>query len=135
MATVYLADDERHHRKVALKVLRPEIAASLGSERFFREIEVAARLQHPHILPLLDSGRGEHFLYYVMPYVAGESLRERLDRKASCRSPTASRSCARWWDALAAAHGEGVVHRDIKPDNVMLSAATRWSPILASPRR
>jgi Tol biopolymer transport system component len=121
MATVYLADDERHHRKVALKVLRPEIAASLGSERFFREIEVAARLQHPHILPLLDSGRGEHFLYYVMPYVAGESLRERLDREGELPVHDSIKILREVVDALAAAHGEGVVHRDIKPDNVMLS--------------
>src|SRR5512132_375836 len=119
MATVYLAEDIRHHRQVAVKVLRAEIAASLGSERFFREIEVAARLQHPHILPLLDSGRGEHFLYYVMPYVAGESLRERLDREGELPVHDCIKILRDVVDALAAAHGEGVVHRDIKPDNVM----------------
>ena len=80
MATVYLAQDLRHRRQVAVKVLQPELAATLGSDRFFREIEVAARLQHPHILPLLDSGEAGGFFYYVMPYVAGESLRERLAR-------------------------------------------------------
>jgi len=121
MATVYLAEDERHHRKVALKVLRPEIAAALGSERFFREIEVAARLQHPHILPLLDSGQGEGFYYYVMPYIAGESLRERLAREGELPVHDAVKILRDVVDALAAAHGEGVVHRDIKPDNVMLS--------------
>src|ERR1051325_8332312 len=78
MATVYLAEDVKHHRKVAVKVLRPELAATLGQDRFFREIEVAAQLQHPHILPLLDSGQRGGFLHYVMPYVEGESLRERL---------------------------------------------------------
>ncbi len=80
MATVYLAEDLKHHRKVAVKVLRPELAAALGAERFMREIEVAAQLQHPHILPLLDSGQADGFLYYVMPYVDGESLRDRLTR-------------------------------------------------------
>ena len=81
MATVYLAEDQKHHRKVAVKVLRPVLAATLGSDRFFREIEVAAQLQHPHILPLHDSGEADGFLYYVMPYVEGESLRERLIRQ------------------------------------------------------
>ena len=81
MATVYLAEDLKHHRKVAVKVLRPELAAALGPERFLREIEIAARLTHPHILPLHDSGEADGFLYYVMPYIEGESLRERLDRE------------------------------------------------------
>jgi Tol biopolymer transport system component len=121
MATVYLAEDLRHHRKVAVKVLRPEIAASLGSDRFFREIEVAARLQHPHILPLLDSGEGDGFYYYVMPYISGESLRDRLARHGELPIHDAVRILVEVVDALAAAHGEGVVHRDIKPDNVMLS--------------
>ncbi len=80
MATVYLAEDLKHHRKVAVKVLRPELAATLGPERFVREIEIAAKLTHPHILPLYDSGEADGFLYYVMPYIEGESLRERLDR-------------------------------------------------------
>ncbi len=121
MATVYLAEDLKHHRKVAVKVLRPEIAASLGSERFFREIEIAARLQHPHILPLLDSGEGGGFFYFVMPYVAGESLRDRLAREGELPIHDAVKILAEVVDALAAAHAEGVVHRDIKPDNVMLS--------------
>jgi serine/threonine protein kinase len=121
MATVYLAEDLRHRRNVAVKVLRPELAATLGGDRFFREIEVAARLQHPHILPLLDSGDAGGFLYYVMPYVAGESLRERLAREGELPVHDAVRILAEVVDALAAAHAEGIVHRDIKPDNVMLS--------------
>jgi eukaryotic-like serine/threonine-protein kinase len=96
MATVYLAEDLKHHRKVAVKVLRPELAATLGPERFAREIEVAARLQHPHILGVLDSGEAGGFFYYVMPFVEGETLCDRLARG-------------------------GVVHRDIKPENVLLS--------------
>jgi serine/threonine-protein kinase len=121
MATVYLAHDVRHHRQVAVKVLRPELAATLGSDRFFREIEVAARLQHPHILPLLDSGEAGGFYFYVMPYIAGESLRERLDRVGELPVDQAIKILAEVVDALAAAHAVGVVHRDIKPDNVMLS--------------
>jgi eukaryotic-like serine/threonine-protein kinase len=121
MATVYLAEDVRHHRQVAIKVLRSELAATLGSDRFFREIEVAARLQHPHILPLLDSGETGGFYFYVMPYVAGESLRERLARVGELPVHEAVKILAEVVDALAAAHTAGVVHRDIKPDNVMLS--------------
>jgi serine/threonine protein kinase len=121
MATVYLAEDVRHRRQVAVKVLRPELAATLGSDRFFREIEVAARLQHPHILPLLDSGEAGGFYFYVMPYVAGESLRERLARVGELPVHDAVKILAEVVDALAAAHAMGVVHRDIKPDNVMLS--------------
>ena len=121
MATVYLAEDLKHHRKVAVKVLRPEIAATLGSDRFFREIEVAAQLQHPHILPLLDSGETQGFYYYVMPYIAGESLRERLAKTGELPIHDAVKILCEVVDALAAAHAMGVVHRDIKPDNVMLS--------------
>ena len=121
MATVYLAQDLRHRRQVAVKVLQPELAATLGSDRFFREIEVAARLQHPHILPMLDSGEAGGFYYYVMPYVAGESLRERLARVGELPIDQAVRILTEVVDALAAAHAAGVVHRDIKPDNVMLS--------------
>jgi len=121
MATVYLAEDLRHGRQVALKVLRPELAATLGSERFFREIQVAARLQHPHILPLHDSGEAGGFLYYVMPYVEGESLRERLARSGELPVHDAVKVLVEVVDALAYAHQQGVVHRDIKPDNVMLS--------------
>jgi Tol biopolymer transport system component/tRNA A-37 threonylcarbamoyl transferase component Bud32 len=121
MATVYLAHDTKHHRKVAVKVLRPELAASLGAERFHREIEVAARLQHPHILPLLDSGEAEGVLYYMMPFIEGESLRERLSRQGELPVHEAVRILVEIVDALAHAHARGVVHRDIKPDNVMLS--------------
>ncbi len=121
MATVYLAEDLKHHRKVAVKVLRPELAATLGPERFLREIEVAAQLQHPHILPLHDSGEAEGFLYYVMPYVEGHSLRERLAREGELPVHEAVRVLKEVVDALAHAHERGVVHRDIKPDNVMLS--------------
>ena len=121
MATVYLAEDLRHHRKVAVKVLRPELAASIGPERFMREIEVAARLQHPHILPLHDSGEADGFLYYVMPYVEGVSLRERLAQQGELPVPDAVRILTELVEALAYAHGQGVVHRDLKPDNIMLS--------------
>lgn len=121
MATVYLAEDLRHHRKVALKLLRPELAASLGPARFLREIQIAAQLQHPHILPLLDSGEAEGFLYYVMPYVEGESLRARLIRQGELSVPEAARILREVADALSYAHERGVVHRDIKPDNVLLS--------------
>jgi tRNA A-37 threonylcarbamoyl transferase component Bud32 len=121
MATVYLAEDLRHRRKVAVKVLRPELAATLGPDRFFREIEVAAQLQHPNILPLHDSGEAGGFLYYVMPFVQGESLRERLAKQGELPIHDAVKILSEVVDALAAAHALGVVHRDIKPDNVMLS--------------
>ncbi len=121
MATVYLAHDVKHDRKVALKVLRPDIAASLGAERFLREVRIAANLSHPHILPLYDSGEADGFLFYVMPYVEGESLREKLDREGELPIPEATRILKEIADALAYAHDHGVVHRDIKPDNVMLS--------------
>ncbi len=121
MATVYLAEDLKHHRQVAVKVLRPDLAAALGSERFLREIEVAARLMHPHILPLHDSGEADGFLFYVMPYVAGESLRARLEREHELPIGEAVRILRDVVDALASAHRHGVVHRDIKPDNVLMS--------------
>jgi Tol biopolymer transport system component/tRNA A-37 threonylcarbamoyl transferase component Bud32 len=121
MATVYLAEDLKHHRQVAIKVLRPDLAAALGPERFMQEIEIAARLQHPHILPVHDSGSAEGFLYYVMPFVAGESLRERLSRQGELPVHEAVRLLSEIADALAHAHSQGVVHRDIKPENVMLS--------------
>jgi eukaryotic-like serine/threonine-protein kinase len=127
MATVYLAEDLKHHRKVAVKVLRPELAVAIGSDRFFREIEIAARLQHPHVLPLLDSGIIEERPgdpngrpYYVMPFVDGESLRDRL-RRGELPVEDAVRILIEVVDALAYAHSQGVVHRDIKPDNVLLS--------------
>ncbi|MEE8361652.1 MAG: protein kinase, partial [Gemmatimonadales bacterium] len=121
MATVYLAQDLQHHRQVAVKVLRPDLAASLGPERFLREIEVAARLTHPHILPLHDSGEAEGFLYFVMPFIEGESLRERLAKEGELPIAEAVRIIREVVDALAHAHAHGVVHRDIKPDNIMLS--------------
>ncbi|HEU4648368.1 MAG TPA: protein kinase [Gemmatimonadales bacterium] len=121
MATVYLAEDLKHHRKVAVKVMRPEIAQSLGAARFLREIEIAAQLTHPHILPLHDSGEAGGFLYYVMPYVEGESLRARLVREGALPPADAARYLREVADALAYAHARGVVHRDIKPENVMLS--------------
>ncbi len=121
MATVYLAEDLKHHRKVALKVLRPELAATLGPERFSREIEVAARLVHPHILGLIDSGDVDGFFYYVMPYVEGETLRDRLARSGELPVHDAVRLLGEVAEALAVAHKDGVVHRDIKPENILLS--------------
>ena len=121
MATVYLAGDVRHDRQVAVKVLRPELAAALGSERFHQEIKIAANLHHPHILPLYDSGEADGFLYYVMPYIEGESLRDKLSREGELPIPEAVRLTRDVVDALALAHKQGVVHRDIKPDNVMLA--------------
>jgi len=120
MATVYLARDLKHGRPVALKVLHPELAASLGSERFLREIQIAARLQHPHILPLYDSGQAGELLYYVMPFVEGESLRDRLTREKQLPIEDAVKLGRDIAVALDYAHRHGVVHRDIKPENVML---------------
>jgi eukaryotic-like serine/threonine-protein kinase len=120
MATVYLAKDVRHQRRVAIKVLKPELAAVLGSERFLAEIRTTANLQHPHILPLFDSGAADGFVFYVMPFVSGESLRERLDRERQLPIEDAlaiTRAVAR---ALDHAHRHGVVHRDIKPENILL---------------
>jgi TolB-like protein/tRNA A-37 threonylcarbamoyl transferase component Bud32 len=122
MATVYLAVDLKHNRKVALKVMRPELAATLGSERFLREVEIAGRLNHPHILPLHDSGEAEGLLYYVMPYIEGESLRERIKREGQLPVEEALRLAREISEALAYAHAQGVVHRDMKPANVLLSA-------------
>jgi serine/threonine-protein kinase len=119
MATVYLAEDPRHHRKVAIKILRPELAAFIGPERFLKEIETTAGLQHPHILPLFDSGRVESTVFYVMPYVQGESLRSRLNRETQLPVPDAIRIATDIAGALDYAHRQGVIHRDIKPDNVL----------------
>ena len=121
-ATVYLAHDLRHDRRVALKVLRPRLAATLGSERFLREISTAARLTHPHVLPLYDSGDADGILYYVMPWVAGESLRERLSREGALPVAETIRIARGAAAALAYAHAQGVVHRDIKPENILLEA-------------
>jgi serine/threonine-protein kinase len=121
MAVVYLADDLKHHRPVALKVLKPELATVLGPERFLREIEIAAQLHHPHILPLYDSGEADGFLFYVMPYEEGRSLRDRLRREGELPVEEAVRVLCDVADALSHAHEHGVVHRDIKPENILLS--------------
>jgi serine/threonine-protein kinase len=120
MATVYLAQDLKHNRKVALKVLKPELAAVVGGERFLAEIEVTANLQHPNILPLFDSGEADGFLYYVMPYVEGETLRDRIDREHQLPVDEAVRMATEVAEALDHAHRQGVVHRDIKPGNILL---------------
>ncbi|HEU4828966.1 MAG TPA: serine/threonine-protein kinase [Gemmatimonadales bacterium] len=120
MATVYLARDLKHGRAVAIKVLRPELAATMGTDRFLREIEMAARLQHPHILPVYDSGAADGVLYYVMPFVEGESLRDRLDRERQLPTEEAVRLTREAASALEYAHSHGVVHRDIKPENILL---------------
>jgi eukaryotic-like serine/threonine-protein kinase len=128
MATVYLAHDEKHDRKVALKVLKPELAAILGGERFLNEIKVTANLQHPNILPLYDSGAADGFLYYVMPFVEGESLRDWMDRERQLPvEPTIDLAVA-VCGALQYAHEQGVVHRDIKPENILLQ---RGQPLVA----
>ncbi len=120
MATVYLAEDLKHHRKVAIKVLKPDLAATLGASRFLREIETAAKLNHPHILPLFDSGEADGFLFYVMPFVEGESLRARLERESRVPTKEAVQIAREIADALACAHKRGVIHRDVKPANILL---------------
>src|SRR5215212_3618343 len=119
MATVYLAHDVKHERRVAIKVLRPELAAIIGGERFLAEIRTTAHLQHPNILPLFDSGEADSFLYYVMPYLEGESLRDRLNRETQLPIPDAVRIAAEVASALDYAHRHGVIHRDVKPENVL----------------
>lgn len=121
MATVYLAHDTKHGRKVALKVLRPDLAAAMGADRFPREIRLVAQFNHPHILSLYDSGEAQGFLYYVMPFVDGETLRDRLIRDGPLPVPDAVRILREVADALAYSHARGVAHRDIKPANVLLS--------------
>ncbi len=120
MAVVYLANDVKHDRKVALKVLRPELAAVIGAERFLQEIKVTANLQHPHILPLHDSGEADSFLFYVMPYVEGESLRDLLDREKQLGIEQAVTFTTQVASALDYAHRHDVIHRDIKPDNILI---------------
>jgi serine/threonine-protein kinase len=120
MATVYLAQDLKHDRKVAIKVLRPELAAVIGAERFLSEIKTTANLQHPHILPLHDSGQADSFLFYVMPFVQGESLRDRLTREKQLPLPDAIRIATEVAGALDYAHRHGIIHRDIKPENILL---------------
>src|SRR5689334_3572804 len=120
MATVFLAQDLRHDRKVALKLLRPELSAVIGAERFLAEIKLTANLQHPHILPLFDSGEADAHLFYVMPFVEGESLRARLNREKQLPVADAVRIATEVASALDYAHRHGVVHRDIKPENVLL---------------
>ena len=124
MATVFLAEDLKHRRKVAVKVLLPDVAASIGQERFLREIEIAASLQHPHILPLYDSGAAGQYLYYVMPYVEGESLRDKLNREKQLPQEEVIRITQQVAAGLGHAHSLGVVHRDIKPENILLSSGT-----------
>jgi len=120
MATVYLAEDLRHDRKVAAKVLRAELAAVLGADRFVQEIKTTASLQHPHILPLFDSGEANSFLYYVMPYIEGETLRDKLNRETQLGVDAAVDITTDVADALDYAHRHGVIHRDIKPENILL---------------
>jgi len=120
MAKVYVAHDVKHDRDVAIKVLNPELSQSLGSERFLSEIRTTARLQHPHILPLLDSDAADGLLYYVMPLVSGETLRARLAREKQLPIEDALLIAREVADALNHAHAHGVVHRDIKPENILL---------------
>jgi eukaryotic-like serine/threonine-protein kinase len=120
MATVYLARDRRHGRQVAIKVLRADLAASVGAERFLQEVQVAANLQHPHILALYDSGEAQGFLYCVMPFVEGESLRQRLEREHQLPLPETIRIAREAAEGLAYAHRQGIIHRDVKPENILL---------------
>ncbi|HMA42111.1 MAG TPA: serine/threonine-protein kinase, partial [Gemmatimonadales bacterium] len=121
MATVYLARDLRYNRRVAVKVLSRELAAALGAERFLREIDILAHLNHPHILPLLDSGDAGGFLFYVMPFVEGESLRHRLERETQLPIADALAITREVALALDYAHRQGFIHRDVKPENILLS--------------
>ena len=124
MAVVFLAEDLKHHRQVALKVLHPELTATLGAERFLQEIEIVASLTHPHVLPLYDSGDTDGLLYFVMPYVEGESLRQRLDREKQLAVDESVRIAVEVADGLDHAHRHDVIHRDIKPANILLEEVT-----------
>ena len=121
MAVVYLARDLKHDREVAIKTLRPELAASIGAERFLQEIRVTAKLNHPHVLALYDSGEANGVLYYVMPFVKGESLRDLINREQQLSIDDATRIAHEVAEALAHAHRQGLIHRDIKPENILLS--------------
>ena len=140
MAVVFRGTDLRHERTVAIKVLRPELASEVSAQRFLREIRVAARLQHPHILPLFDSGATEALRYYVMPFVSGESLRDRITREGRLPLADAVRVACEVADAVGYAHAQGFVHRDIKPENILLdgyvagaapAASTGWHALVA----
>ena len=132
MATVFLAEDLKHDRKVAIKVLRPELAAIIGAERFLREIKTIATLQHPHILGLIDSGEADGTAYYVMPFVEGESLRDRLEREKQLPIADAIRLASEVASALDYAHRHGVIHRDISPRTSCSTMARRSLPTSAS---
>ncbi len=121
MATVFLAEDIRHHRKVAIKVLHQELASAVGHGRFLNEVEIVAGLEHPHILTLIDSGEADGLLYYVMPFIEGESLRQRLEKEGQLPVEEAVRIAVEVADGLDFAHEKGIVHRDVKPGNILLS--------------
>ena len=135
MATVHLARDAKHGRAVAIKVLRPELTAAIGADRFLREIAIAAQLQNPYVLPLIESGEADGLLFYLMPFVESESLRSRLTREGTLASSEATRLLRDIVEALAHAYRHGVVHRDLKPDNVMIAERMgSFSPALAVPK-
>ncbi len=121
MAIVYLATDPKLDRKVAIKVLRPELAASIGIDRFVREVELTSQLEHPNILSIFDAGEADGFLYYVMPLIEGESLRDRLNRETQLPMEDALQIAKDVADALGHSHSKGIMHRDIKPENILLS--------------